>query len=305
MRFCTIMTAAFLANLSCLFAQDVKPAETDVEHALIEKAAKQFVEAYNNHDSKTIASLFSKDAEIVERDGTRFVGREDIESAFAGMFKESPKAKISLSVDSLRFVTPNVAVEEGLSTSFADGETATVESTYRVAHVKRGGKWLIAGARTIDDNVLSAYEYLRDLEWMVGDWVDEGSDSVVTTSVSWAPKRAFLLREFTVKVGGQSVLSGTQRIGWDSRKQQFRSWAFDSEGGYVEGLWTRVGDGYVIRSSGYLLDGTAVSGTTRVDRENNDRFSWSMFNRLRGDEIMPDVTLTIVRTPPGPGADTE
>ena len=59
MRFCTIMTAAFLANLSCLFAQDVKPAETDVEHALIEKAAKQFVEAYNNHDSKTIASLFS------------------------------------------------------------------------------------------------------------------------------------------------------------------------------------------------------------------------------------------------------
>ena len=305
MRFCIAMSAVFLANLSCLLAQDVKPAEADVEQALIEKAAKRFVEAYNNHDAKTLARLFSTDAELVERDDSRFVGREEIEAAFAETFEQSPNAKISVSVHSLRFVTPNVAVEEGISTWFPDEQTATMESTYRAAHVKRGGKWLIAGVRSIDDNVLATYEYLRDLEWMVGDWVDEGSDAVVITKVRWAPNRAFLSRHFNVQVGGQPVLNGTQRIGWDSRRQQFRSWTFDSEGGFVEGFWTRVGDGYVIRSTGYLRDGTAVSGTTRVDRESNDRFSWSMFNRLRGDEIMPDVTLTIVRTPPRPTADDE
>ena len=164
----------------------------------------------------------------------------------------------------------------------------------------RDGTWLIAAVRTIDDQILTAYEYLRDLDWMIGDWVDEGRDASVVTKVRWTPNRAYLIREFDVKVRGQSTLRGTQRIGWDSRKQQFRSWTFDSEGGFVEGFWTRVGNGYVIRSSGYLRDGTAVSGTTRVDRRSDDRMAWSMFNRLRGDEVMPDVELTVVRRPPAP-----
>ncbi len=130
MRFCIAMSAAFLTNLSCMFAQGLRPEEMDVQQALIKKAAKHFVEAYNNHDSKTVAALFSADAELVERDGSRFVGREEIESAFAGTFEQSPNARISLSVDSLRFVTPNVAVEEGTTTWFPDGQTATMESTY-------------------------------------------------------------------------------------------------------------------------------------------------------------------------------
>ena len=303
MRF--LIALAFLIGTPCLFAQDPTPKASDADQSQIEKAARQFVEAYNRHDAKSVGALFAEDAELVERDGSRFAGRAEIEAAFADTFNESPLARISVAVDSLRFVTPDVAVEEGVTTWFPDGETATIESTYRVAHVRRNGAWLMAGVRAIDDQVLTTYEYLRDLEWMVGDWVDEARNAIVVTNVRWAPNRAFLLRDFTVKVGGQSMLKGTQRIGWDSRNKQFRSWTFDSEGGYVEGLWTRVGDGYVIRSSGFLRDGTAVSGTTRVDRENIDRYRWSMFNRLRGDEIMPDIDLTIVRKPPGPAADAE
>ncbi|MGI9456767.1 MAG: YybH family protein [Aeoliella sp.] len=284
-------------------AQQVATENTD--QSQIEQAAVQFVDAYNKGDAKAVTALFTDDAELLERTGERFVGREEIAAAFEGMFQQNSAAKISVAVDSIRFVTPNVAVEEGQTTWFPDGLTPTVESTYRVAHVKRDGKWLMAGVRTIEDQVLTPYESLRELEWMLGDWVDEGSDSLVMTNVRWAPNRAFLLRDFTVKSGGQTVLDGTQRIGWDARNHQFRSWVFDSEGGYVEGLWTQVGNGYVIRSSGYLQDGTAVSGTTRLDREGDDRISWSMFNRLRGDEIIPDVDLKIVRKPPEPTAAAE
>lgn len=308
MRRCIALAALLLAGLLpfvCPEAvgQDESADNQTADQAAIEKAAVRFVEAYNEHDAKALAALFADDAEMVERDGGRFAGHDEIEYAFANAFAQSPHAKISLTVDSVRFVTPDVAVEEGASVWFPDGETATMESTYRVAHVKRDGKWLMAGVRTIDDRILTPYEYLRDLEWMVGDWVDEGDDAVVVTNVRWDANRAFLLREFSVKVGGQAMLKGTQRIGWDSRKDQFRSWTFDSEGGYVEGIWTRVGDGYVIRSSGFLRDGIAVSGTSRVDRQGNDRFSWAMFNRLRGDEIMPDVNLTIVRKPPLPAGE--
>ena len=302
MRRSIALATILLLGSPIAIGQDDNANKLAVEQTQIETAAVQFVEAYNKHDAKALATLFADDAEMIERDGGRFTSREEIESAFSEAFQQNPEAKISLDVDSIRFVTPNVAIEEGVTIWYPDGETATTESTYRVAHVKRNGKWLIVGARTIDDEILTSYEYLRDLQWMVGDWIDEGKDSLIETSVRWAPNREFLIREFTVKSGGQAMLTGTQRIGWDSRKQQFRSWTFDSEGGYVEGLWTRVDDGYVIRSNGFLRDGVAVSGTTRVDRQENDRYRWSMFNRLRGAEIMPDVDVTVVRKPPQPAS---
>ena len=230
-------------------SQEIDSQESD--KAKIEQAAFEFVAAYNQHDAAAIAKLFSQDAELQERRGGLFIGRDEIEQAFVETFGRDPKAKISLSVDSVRLVTPDVAVEDGVTTWFPDGETPTAESMYRAAHVNRNGKWLIASVRTIDDEILTTYEYLRDLEWMIGDWMDEGEDAVVETNVRWGPNRAYLLRGFKVKIGGESWLEGTQRIGWDSQNKQFRSWAFDSEGGFVEGLWTRVGDGYVIRSSGY------------------------------------------------------
>lgn len=300
MKYFLLVTAAHLLACTGVFAQQTKPTEIDSGRSNIEEAATKFVEFYNAHDPKALAALFSDDAELVQPDGTRFVGKMEIESAFGSSFEANPQAKISISVESIRFLTPDVAVEDGSTTWYPDGVTATSESAYRVAHVKRDGKWLMAGARTMGDKVLSNYEYLLEIEWLVGEWIDEGGDAVVETSFRWAPNRAFLVRDFNIKTGGQTVLNGTQRIGWDSRRKQLRCWTFDSEGGYVEGFWTPVGDGYVIRSTGYLRDGSAVSGTTRFDRKSKDRIEWSMFNRLRGENIIPDVNVTIVRKPPQP-----
>lgn len=300
MRFSFTILVAFVAGLPGVLAQESSIKGTDGDQLQIQQAAEQFVKAYNAHDAKTLATLFATDAELVERDGTRIAGSEEIQAAFADSFEQHPKSKISLNVDSLRFISPGVAVEEGRTAWYPDGVEATLESTYRAAHVKRGDKWLMIGVRTIDDKVTSNYEYLRNLEWLVGAWIDENSEAIVETTFRWAANRTFLLRDYSVKAKGQVLLTGTQRIGWDTQKKQFRSWMFDSEGGFVEGVWTAVGNGYVIRSTGYTSDGTAVSGTTRFDREDKDRFVWSMFNRLRGSEIMPDVSVTVVRKAPPP-----
>lgn len=278
-------------------------ADQSAEQELIKKNAETFLEAFNRGDADAIANLFSEDGELVESKDSRFVGREEIRLAYEEAFANVPSGKLSLRVTGLRFVTPDVAIEEGTTTWYPDGETATVESDYRAAHVKRDGKWMIASVRTMDEEILTPYEYLRDLQWMVGDWVDESRGSLVINQVKWSPKRAFLLREFTIKRAGSDLLTGTQRIGWDASKKAFRSWTFDSEGGFVEGTWTRIGNGYVIRSAGVLRDGTIVSGTTRVDPKTVDRIGWSMFDRLRGAEILPDVDVTLVRKPPAPAAE--
>ena len=41
---------------------------------------------------------------------------------------------------------------------------------------------------------------------------------------------------------GQARDERLQRIGWDPVKRQFKSWVFDTEGGFVEAYWTRDGN---------------------------------------------------------------
>ncbi|MGI9570350.1 MAG: SgcJ/EcaC family oxidoreductase, partial [Desulfobulbia bacterium] len=137
-RYLHILTAAYLVAF-VTYARGEDP-QVNADRALIQEAAVEFVTAYNNHDAKAAAALFAEDAELLEQQANRFVGRDEIEMAFVESFERDPKSKISLLVNSIRFVTPDVAVEEGEMTWYPDGETPTTESTYRVAHVKRGDK---------------------------------------------------------------------------------------------------------------------------------------------------------------------
>ena len=59
------------------------------------------------------------------------------------------------------------------------------------------------------------------------------------TSYRWTDNHRFILGQFTVQIGGKPAMTGSQRIGWDPLKKTIRSWVFDSEGGFAEGLWSR------------------------------------------------------------------
>ena len=106
---------------------------------------------------------------------------------------------------------------------------------YTVLFVKRDGRWLISSVREEPDPLVSPHDRLKDLEWMVGDWVDEGPDSEVRLNCRWSEDGNFLIRSFTVKQQGKPVMTVSQRIGWDPLARQIRSWEFDSEGGFGEG----------------------------------------------------------------------
>ena len=262
--------------------------------------AKLFTEAFNRHDAKAIAALCTDDCEFIERDGSTLRGRDDIEEEFRETFAASPKARISLSLDSIRLVTPDVAIEQGKTIHFPDGVTATIESKYEVTHVKKGDRWLMAQGRSYDADVLTPYEYLRDLEWLVGDWVDESSDSVVETSYRWNDNKSFLLQEFTVRVKGQKVVSGSQRIGWDPLTKHIKAWVFDGDGGYGESLWSNVDDSWVISAKVVRSDGKIVTARHHLTRTGADRMAYQSVHRLAGDERLPDMAVTVVRKAPAP-----
>jgi uncharacterized protein (TIGR02246 family) len=266
----------------------------------IRQAVVAFVEQYNAHQADALAAMFAPDARMVFRDGTEVNGRDEIKQSFESAFSTSPKGAMSVVVESIRFLTPDVAVEEGATSLFPDGETLTTKDHYTVVHLKKDGRWLMQSVRVVEEESLSAYAELQALEWLVGEWIDEGRAETVEAKFHWDENKSFLLEDFQVIREGNVVLKGTQRIGWDPLAKQVRSWIFDTAGGFGEAVWTPVGDKWVCKAKGVSSDGMSASGTRTLTRAAQDRVIWSSTDRLAGDEQMPDLAVTMVRKPPQP-----
>ena len=76
--------------------------------------AASYVEAFNKHDAAALADHWSPDAVYLNRtSGEEVVGRAAIAEQFKALLKEQPELKVEVSVDSIQFISPNVAVEQG------------------------------------------------------------------------------------------------------------------------------------------------------------------------------------------------
>lgn len=275
-----------------------------VEQAVLDAAAS-YVEVYNNHDVDAIVDAYTPQADIVTVEGDRISGREAIRETVLRRFEETPNAKLSLAIDSIRMITDDVAVEEGEGIFFGDGESVTSRSLYSIIHVFDGERWRMAHVRNIKDQPLAAASQLEALDWLVGDWIDEGADALIENHCRWSDDRSFLLNEYEVIRDGEVVLKGSQRIGWDPQANLIRSWAFDEGGAFNEATWTNAGDHWVVRTSGVGADGTAGSMTRTFRPDGPDRYFLSITDRNFGGESLPDIEVTLVRKPPAPQSAAE
>jgi uncharacterized protein (TIGR02246 family) len=270
--------------------------DTRVIGALVEA----FTKAFNAGDASAAAATFTNGSVVVNEEGQRTLGRAAIRDQFATSFKNTPGSTIAIQVDSLRFLGTQTALEEGRATITPGGGAGTPEiSRFTAIYVKEDGHWLQAAVRDEPVANLSVHDRLKELEWLVGEWVNESQEAVVFTTCKWADNGNFLIREFTVKAQGKPVMSGSQRIGWDPVKRQFKSWVFDSEGGFVEAYWTRDGNQWVAKAEGVQHNGEPASATNIITRLGKDRISWQSVNRTLGGAAVPGVNeFTLVRKPP-------
>jgi uncharacterized protein (TIGR02246 family) len=307
--FSVAMAAALIAFGSqrkdeAVAPQDVKkdaaPASPDVK--AVRDLVDSFVKAYNAKDAKAIAAQFVDDGRIVEPDGSVTEGREAIERRYRDAFKDNPDTKIEVTTENVRLLAPDVALEEGRA-AIRTGDVAASAGRYHAIYVRRDGRWYQSSIYEFEDDSTQATpeDHLKDLEWLLGEWIDEGNGAVAHTNCHWDASKAFLIRDFDLKIGGRAALSGSQRIGWDPTVGQFRSWVFDSEGGYSEGRWTRDGDRWLIKNEGFVPDGRVVSATNIIVREGKDRVKWITTERtLGGDALDEAAEVILVRRPPSP-----
>jgi hypothetical protein len=223
---------------------------------------------------------------------------------YASSFEENPGLNLEPKVEEIRFLTPDVARVEGqtrLSTHIGD---ATEFTRFSSLVVKRDGNWLLAEIREYPAPVedVSSYERLKELEWMLGDWVDESENVKAQSNVRWADNNSFLIRTYKVEVKGEQATSGTVFVGWDPQTGQIKSWIFDSNGGHGEGLWTRTGEKeWVVKAQGVLQDGRPTSATQVHVVINKDSVKTSSIDRIVGGQIAPDIAdVVMVRQPPQP-----
>ncbi len=261
-----------------------------------------FVKAYNEKDAKTLGALFTPEAEIEDEDGEITRGRDAIVSRFSEIFQEDGGHRLAVNTDSLRFLGKDVAIEEGTATITTGAGVPPETNPYSVIYARQDGRWLHARIRDEQPDEVSPHEQLLQLEWMLGEWVNESDDGIVKTNCKWSDNGNFLLREFDVKVEGRIALSGTQRIGWDAERKQFRTWVFDDRGGFAVGLLSRDGDRWINKASGVRSDGQSVSTTNAFTALGKDRILWETLERTIGGEVVPGADqFYLVRRAPLPG----
>jgi uncharacterized protein (TIGR02246 family) len=285
---------------------DTSKAEAELATAARE-AAKRFVENYNKHDVKATAACFAPGAVFLTEKGGKLSGRDTIAEHFAAAFAMAPDVHLELQVDSVHLVTSTVALTDG-KVEFVPGPGIPAASSRFVALlVFQEGRWLLDRVRDFpaDDEPKSNHERLHELEWLVGEWMEEGEeddDAFVATTCRWSDDQSYLLQEFTIRMGDMPPRSGSTRIGWDPLTRQIKSWTFDSDGGYSEALWTRGHDLWILKTKGVTHLGRNFSGTSVLRRVNASTFSWATRDRVEGGMLVPDRgPLLAKRRPPPPG----
>jgi uncharacterized protein (TIGR02246 family) len=257
-----------------------------------------FVKAYNAGDAKAVAALFTPDGQIENKDGDITEGREAIAQTFAGLFSESPKKKLEVFVDSIRFIGADLAVEVGATKETTGPNESPEYDRYTVLHVKRDGKWQMALARDEEGPTATAHEQLQPLAWLIGDWIDDGGSAVVASSCRWSEDGNFLLQEFKLQVNGRDEMNVTQRIGWDPAAKCVRSWVFDTEGGFGQSVWTRDGDGWLIKATAVRPDGTTATATNLLVQSGGNSYIWRSTDRIVAGEVQEPTEVKVVRKPP-------
>jgi uncharacterized protein (TIGR02246 family) len=284
-------------------AAPASPATAAAENSVRETVAA-YIAAYNQKDAAKLVELFTPDGTLIDSENLTTRGREAIAQEFSEAFAERSTYTLQAKVDHIRLITPDVAQAEGVARLDSPKE-ATIANQFVVLLARQGNAWRIAEIREYPAPAgsVTPYERLKELEWMVGEWVDESEEAHVSSTVRWGQGKGCLVRDYSVHIKGEPATSGLMIIAWDPQAQQIKSWIFNADGSRGEGSWTRATDNqWVVKAHGSTADGQPTSATQVITLVNKDAIKTSSIDRIVGGEIARDIEdIIMVRKPLAPG----
>jgi uncharacterized protein (TIGR02246 family) len=284
-----------------------KPAKPDKapvtgEEAAIHKAAAAYAAAFAKGDVDAVVGTWTVDAEFIDEDGKVHRGRETLAPMFAKSLPSYKGYKIGGKLTSVSFIQPDVALVDGEMT-FTPPRGEPDTSRFTSVWVKTDGQWRIRRGRDLTPEPTGetvAARRLRELDWLVGEWVSEEKDATVHLKIHWALNKAYLLQEYEVKHKQGPSSKVAQWVGWDPLTEQIWSWVFDDQGGYGEAQWIRNGNTWTAQAIGVLPDGAVGSAVNVVKYKDDNTFIWQSQRREADGQPLPDVESKFTRVAPKP-----
>ena len=290
LKLCLVAT---LLTPVLLRGQDARDQADD--EAAVRRTGTEYVETFNKRDARALASYWSPDAVYVNRiSGEQVVGRDAIAAQFKSLFDTATNLKLAINVESIQFVSPNVAVEHGTA-KFLSPDAEPEETEYSAVYVRRDGKWLLDRVTDKASQATNSnYEQLKALEWFIGSWVDQDESIRIVTDCNWTKNKNFITRTFNVSSDDNVELSGMQIIGWDAGSKQIRSWTFDSDGGFAQGVWSKVKDRWYVHKKGTTADGETTTAVNHITPVDDATFAFQSTQRTLAGQLLPNIDEVLV-----------
>jgi uncharacterized protein (TIGR02246 family) len=244
---------------------------------------------------------------MTDRSGTHLTsGRDEIQARYERIFSDDP-LHIAIEVDSVRFVAPNLAIEDGtFHLTPADDETVPPRSTTYTAVLIQddAGAWRIASTRSLKDVTGAAGHLTALADALKGEWTYRDPEGVrLDLAFGWDATGTSITGQMLTTTADAEPQEGSIRINWDASKRQIVSWMFDAQGGFTHGVWTPTDKGWLIRSEGTTADGETLTACQHLTTEGSETLIWAASQRIVDGENVPDKTLRIVRQAPEPSED--
>ncbi|MFO0955980.1 MAG: SgcJ/EcaC family oxidoreductase [Isosphaeraceae bacterium] len=255
------------------------------DRAAIQASIQGFLKALAARDAKAAAGFWTAGGEYKNLAGETTRGREALEKGFAEIFGRTAELKVDVDSESIRFLSNDLAIDEGTITVRRGSAEPESHAAYRATMVREGGRWLFA---ELSESARSG-DSIKDLAWLIGEWKSiAGQGAEIRTTYEWAPSKKFIHARFSLQEKGLS-LTGFQVIGVDPQTGQLHTWTFEADGGIGEADWARDGDHWVLDAAGTLPNGRTLVETNVLRKVDADTFTWQSVNRSVDDRELDDL----------------
>ena len=268
------------------------------DEASIRTAIEKYATSMKTGDLKQILDNWTADADFTDEDGQIHKGHEAIGKLFTANLKDLKSGKSAIKIESLRFLSPDVATMEG-SIEFTPENGVVEFNRFGAVWAKRNGAWLIASARDLPELEGRIGERgMKELQWLAGDWTAEDRGTTIKLNVKPGLGGKFAFMKYDIKTPKEEM-TVLQVLGFDPVEGSLRSWVFDSRGGFGDSLWTRENNLWTSLSSGVLPSGQIGSSINLVQVTGPNSFTWKSTQREVEGQPIPDSELKYTRVADG------
>jgi ketosteroid isomerase-like protein len=242
--------------------------------------------AVSTGDISKLTSLWSEDALLIDDRGDEVQGRAALQERFTGTLGQPGSSSVQLHPEKITFPATKIAAVVGsISRKFKNHSLPTAR--FSMLLEKNGNAWLVKQVTETPIVETSAFDHLKELEWLIGSWKIEDGNNKARLEIDWGSTRSFIIiKTIRNKDGVEEV--DTQVIGWDPRKKEIVSWHFGNHGGFGYGKWSRLDESWEVQFVGVGHMGNATRATNIFTQKSPTEFKWQATEQSSDDVPIAD-----------------